>query len=662
MNPAQKAHIATVMQVATYGIDAAKHQHERLIRESWLRCVHEHRLEPTRMQEAIILPGTQLREHQDQMEAFLHIARHGLESLYAKVAGLGYVVLLTDARGVTVDFLGDLLFEPSLRKAGLYLGADWSEPVAGTCGVGTCISTGQALTVHLDDHFDASHIPLTCTSAPIYDSSGRLRAVLDVSQLSSSQPKASQHLALQLVSMYANDIESAAFLYRHRQDWILRLARAPQFLDVQPDYLIALDANGRVVGHSRKAQLELARHPGIALLGDRFDALFGIPFEQIGRFVQAQPSERRAVMHVAGAQVLFLSATPPPKPLAAAAGQRLEIPAPLASLSAGDAQLDRQIERAAKLVNAPITLLITGETGAGKEYLAKAIHASGQRRKQPFVAVNCAAIPENLIESELFGYLPGSFSGATSKGKRGLIAQAEGGTLFLDEIGDMPLVLQTRLLRVLSEREVMPIGATKAQPVNIRVIAATHAPLEDLVRAGRFRDDLYYRIKGGHLIVPPLRERDDLQPMIERMLNAVLGDGAQGRVGISHAAMQRLLQHDWPGNLRELRNVLDYAVSVNAVGTLIDLDDLPELMPRGLTRRLTARESTADFAAFALPMDSDGPGRQHQRSTPDVALLQALRATHWNVSEAARQLGVSRMTLYRRMKRAAIVAPNRLDA
>ena len=200
--PSPRQHIATVMQVAADGVGAqAAARHEQVIRDSWLRCVQQHRLDPTRMQEAVILPQARLREHQDQMEALLQIARHGLESLYSKVAGLGYVVLLTDARGVTVDFLGDLVFEPSLRKAGLYLGADWSEHHAGTCGVGTCISTGQALTVHLDDHFDATHIPLTCTTAPVYDSAGQLSAVLDISQLSSNQPKESQHLALQLVKM-----------------------------------------------------------------------------------------------------------------------------------------------------------------------------------------------------------------------------------------------------------------------------------------------------------------------------------------------------------------------------------------------------------------------------------------------------------------------------
>ncbi|MCP5270679.1 MAG: sigma-54-dependent Fis family transcriptional regulator [Burkholderiaceae bacterium] len=639
MQPAQREHIHTVMQVADRGVQAlAAQRHEQVIRDSWHRCVHEHRLDPTRMQEAVILPEARLREHQDQMEAFLHIARHGLETLYQQVAGLGYVVLLTDARGVTVDFIGDLQLEPGLRKAGLYLGADWSEAHAGTCGVGTCISTGQALTVHLDDHFDATHIPLTCTTSPVHDPSGRLTAVLDISALRSPAPKASQALAQQLVTMYAQHIEDANFLHRFRGDWILRLSRAPAFLDVHPEYLLALDAGGRVIGHNRRAQQALAQD-GTPLVGQRFEALFEARFDGIGRFVSTQPSDQRAVMRSGGRELLFLSATPPPPRPAATPGRTLPrapvVPPPLAALSAGDPALDRQIERASRLVNSPVSLLITGETGAGKEYFAKAVHASSERRQRPFVAVNCAAIPEALIESELFGHLPGSFSGAAARGKRGLIPEADGGTLFLDEIGDMPLALQARLLRVLSEREVLPVGATRPVPVNIRVIAATHAPLEALVRAGRFRDDLYYRINGAHLVLPPLRERRDLGALLDRFLD--------GRA-FTAAARARLLAHAWPGNLRELRNVLDYAASVATPGAPIGEADLPPLAgaPRGTAQPPVAAATQGD--------DDAAP------------LLAELQAAHWNVSLAARRLGVARMTLYRRMKRRGIVAPNHRDA
>ncbi|HUN90478.1 MAG TPA: sigma-54-dependent Fis family transcriptional regulator [Burkholderiaceae bacterium] len=651
MQAQQSEHIATVMRVAEDGIDAPRARaHDTIIRASWSRCVHEHRLDPTRMQEAIILPGSRLREHQDRIEEFLHIARHGLEALYHQVAGLGYCVLLTDARGITVDFLGDLVFEPSLRKAGLYLGADWSEDNAGTCGVGTCLATGEALTVHLDDHFDATHIPLTCTAAPVYDARGQLMAVLDISQLSSSQPKPSQHLALQLVRVYAHHIENATFLHTYCNDWVLKLSSAPQFLDVNPEYLLALDAAGRIIGHNRRAQLLLEGPQRQPVIGMRFEQLFNATSENLARFTAARAADQRAVTLAASGRLLFLLASPPPVRLATAPGPSSadhRIPAALAALSGGDPLLDRQIERAAKLVNSPVSMLLTGETGTGKEYFAKALHDASERRRKRFVAVNCAAIPETLIESELFGYLPGSFSGAGSKGKRGLIQEADGGTLFLDEIGDMPKPLQARLLRVLAEREVLPIGATQAQPVDIRVVAATHCDLEALVREGRFRDDLYYRLNGAHIALPPLRARRDLAWLIHRMLQPAPG-AATDALRISPAALGCLHAQRWPGNLRELRNVIEFARAVCG-GGCIEVADLP------------------DHVAARAPKGAAAPGADDERigappAAPEGALLlQYLRAAQWNVSAVARQLGVARMTLYRRMHRHGIQAPNHRD-
>jgi len=644
----QRQHIATVMQVAEAGLAAqAALKHDRIIRASWSRCVHEHRLDPTRMQEAVILPSHQLREHQDRIEDFLHIARHGLETLYQQVAGLGYCVLLTDARGITVDFIGDLQLDSSLRKAGLYLGADWSEQHAGTCGVGTCISTGESLTVHLDDHFDATHIPLTCTTAPVYDAQGRLNAVLDISQLSSAQPKASQHLALQLVRTYAQHIENASFLHSHRHAWILRLSAAPAFLDVNPDYLLALDDAGRVVGHNRRAQLLLeAQWPpaGVgSVIGLPFERLFNATLADLGRYTLTRASDQRAITLAGSGRVLFMQASPPPRrehassaaaPQQEAAAER-KIPKPLAALSGGDPALDRQIERAAKLVNSPVSVLLTGETGSGKEVFAKALHQASERRGRPFVAVNCAAIPEALIESELFGHLPGSFSGAGSKAKKGLIQEADGGTLFLDEIGDMPRDLQARLLRVLAEREVLPIGATRPTPVNLRVIAATHCDLEALVRERRFRDDLYYRLNGAHLVLPPLRERRDLAWLIQRMLGESAKAAGRGEAPrLSSEVSERLHAHAWPGNLRELRNVIEFACAVCGDGT-IGVGDLPD----GL------RE-----AEPPLLVQQAKPAAHDERER----YREALRAAQGNVSEAARRLGVSRMTFYRRMKQLQI--------
>lgn len=654
MQDRQREHIATVMQLADDGMASlrARH-HDEVIRSSWLRCVHEHRLDPARMQEAVILPGERVKERQDQLEDFLQIARHGLESLYQQVAGLGYVVLLTDAHGVTVDFLGDIHVDGDLRRAGLYLGADWSERNAGTCGVGTCITTGEALTVHQDDHFDATHIPLTCTTAPIFDTQGSLSAVLDISALTSPQAKDSQHLALQMVKIYAHQIENASFLQRYRREWILRLSAAPQFLDVNPEFLLAIDAGGRIIGHNRRAQM-LFEAGGAPLIGRGFESLFDISLNELGRFVGTQPVDQRAIKVAGSMRLLFLLASPPLVPLTRAPeaaeirNQPQAVPAPLAALSGGDPHLDRQIARVARLVNSPVSLLINGETGTGKEYFAKAIHQSSERRNCPFIAVNCAAIPEFLIESELFGYLPGSFSGAAPRGKRGLIAEADGGTLFLDEIGDMPKPLQARLLRVLAEKEVLPIGGTRPVAVNIRVIAATHCNLEELVRGGRFRDDLYYRLNGAHFVLPALRERRDFGHMVRQMLRQhARQNGLPTPPELAPATLALLSMHRWPGNLRELRNVIEYAAAVCSDGW-IQPEDLPDQFHGN------------DAGAPALPRLAHTENAS--ATSPEAELLlRQLRACGWNISAAAMQMGVARMTLYRRMKRLGIAAPNKLD-
>jgi transcriptional regulator of acetoin/glycerol metabolism len=644
MEVQQLDHIETVMQLATYGMDAPQAvAHDEVIRRSWARCVHEHHLDPTRMQEAVILPEARVREHQDRMEDFLHIARHGLETLYQQVTGMGYVVLLTDARGVTVDFIGDLALDTSLRRAGLYLGSDWNEQHAGTCGVGTAISTGEALTVHQGDHFDATHIPLTCTAAPVFDANGSISAILDISALSSPRPKDSQHLALQMVKTYAAHIENAHFLRCFRRDWVLRIDASPQFVDVNPQYFVAVDALGRVIGHNRRAQLLLEGElGGTAVLGRRFEELFQARLEHLGRFSHAQPPDQRTITLARSGRVLFMQSAAPPAmwtPRSVVARAVPEVPPPLAALSGGDATLERQIERAARFANASVSVLLTGETGTGKEYFAKALHRSSARAKRPFVAVNCAAIPETLIESELFGHLPGSFSGAGPRGKRGLIQEADGGTLFLDEIGDMPLALQARLLRVLAEREVLPIGATRALPVDIRVISASLHDLEALVRAGRFRDDLYYRLNGATIPLPPLRERQDLDWLIDRMLR----DG-ESIVQIGDAARARLHEYRWPGNLRELRNALEYARAVCDDG-VIEPGDLPDEVAGGGPRAHVSGPTVAAAPAVA-PLGDDA-----------ALLVSYLRAGHWNVSAVARQLGVARMTLYRRMRRFGIALP-----
>ncbi|WP_354684583.1 sigma-54-dependent Fis family transcriptional regulator [Cupriavidus necator] len=655
MDLRQREHIETVVQATTYlappAVLADRIAHDAIIQNSWRRCVHQYGLDPSRMQEARILPQPRLREHQERIDDFARIARHGLQSLYGQVGGLGYVVLLTDAQGVTVDYIGDARSDAALRHAGLYLGAEWSESGAGTCAVGTALATGQALTVHQADHFDATHIPLTCTAAPLFDTHGNLHAILDISALTSPQAKDSQGLALQLVRIYAAHIENANFLRAHRRDWILKLNVAPEFVDVNPEYLLALDDAGRIVGHNHRARLMLEGElDGATVLGQPFEKLFDARLEDLGRYVYSRPSEQRLVALNRSGGLLYLSVMPPALRWQAPVTETpVAMPAALAALTGGDAALQQQLQRAARLLDSPINLLIHGETGSGKEFFAKALHQASARREGPFVAVNCAAIPESLIESELFGHLPNSFSGAGPRGKRGLIQEADGGTLFLDEIGDMPRELQSRLLRVLAEGEVLPVGAARPVPVRLRVISATHHSLEQLVGEGRFREDLYYRLNGARFELPPLRARTDLDWLIGKLLQQGTGDA----ITLSPAARARLHAHRWPGNLRELRNVLEYARAV-CTGGYIDLHDLPD--------GLAAPAACAALPASAQMQPADTASFDpHQLPPEGMLLMQYLRASGWNLSAVARQIGISRMTLYRRMERYGIQSPNRRD-
>ncbi|CAO96416.1 sigma-54-dependent Fis family transcriptional regulator [Erwinia tasmaniensis] len=635
MNQSQREHIATVVASTRKNLSSqAVNQQDRTIRDSWLRCIELHGLEPGRMQEARILPWTQLREHRDRMEEFCSIARHTLKALYQQIAGLGYVVMLSDAQGVTVDYLGDRVAEVGLRRAGLYLGAQWSEAWMGTCGVGTSLATGRALTVHQADHFDAAHIALTCSAVPLFDPQGQLIAVLDISALSSPQAKSSQLLALQLARLAAQQIENAWLAHCHRNHWILKLSPTPA-AGINPDFLIAVDAAGRLSGCNQRARRMLEKELASSadngiVLGRSMEHLFCTSLDSLPHWLASASGDQKTLALCHSGTELYASVQQPAArpvqqvPLAAQA-----LPAPLAALCGGDRGLQQQLQRAARLLNARLNLLVHGETGCGKEYFAKAFHQSGERGNQPFVAVNCAAIPAELIESELFGHLPGSFSGAGNKGRRGLIQEADGGTLFLDEIGDMPLKMQTRLLRVLAEQEVLPVGASRPVAVNIRVISASHHALDQLVEQGRFRADLFYRLQGAQISLPPLRQRSDLNWLIDNMLST----GMQ----LSAAARQRLHQHGWPGNLRELSNALAYATAI-CDGECIEADDLPD----GMGERALAEHAQCDRPE--LPQEA-------------LRLIQHLRAARWNHSATARQLGISRMTLYRRMQRFGIVSP-----
>ncbi len=316
----------------------------------------------------------------------------------------------------------------------------------------------------------------------------------------------------------------------------------------------------------------------------------------------------------------------------------------LEELAGEDPLMLRNVRCAYRIADTDIPVLIQGPTGSGKEAFARAIHAISRRAARPFVAVNCAAIPETLIESELFGYRPGAFTGARREGLRGRIAQSSGGTLFLDEIGDMPLALQSRLLRVLEEHQIMPLGSDSACAVDLHVLAASHRDLREMIARGEFREDLYYRLNGLTLELPALAERTDKARVIHWTLAAE--SGLHGDTRIEREALEGLLAYTWPGNVRELRNVIRTALAICDDG-IISLSDLPAQIA-------SAARATREPQALRTGHLERPPGKDLLHTVERATLLRVIDVHRGNMSRAAADLGVSRNTLYRKMKRHGI--------
>ncbi|ROO25364.1 ATPase AAA [Salinisphaera orenii MK-B5] len=636
-------HSQIIRRVLDTGQAVAQEQGERLIQQSWLRCAGDHGLAPGRNPGIPELDAAQLRERRERVGHYLDVARAGMHQLYPHIAPLGYITMLADSQGATLECLGDTRADSPFATAGLRTGTVWNEAAVGTNGIGTCIAEQRTLTCHRDDHFYAGNLDLSCTAAPLRDPQGRVAAVLDISALSMPGARDSQHLARHLTSLYARLIEDSYFGHHFRDRWLLRLSRSAALVDHHADLMLALDDDGCVVGANTGARRLFDPHAERGVVGHGIGALFRDGRDRVHALRQAESLGRLTTWHDAD----FHAALTQPR-RARAAATRVPIAShradALHTMAGDDPRMMALTDQARRLAAKPIDLLVQGETGCGKEVLARAIHATSPRANQPFVAINCAALPESLIESELFGYAAGTFTGARRDGMTGRFVQADGGTLFLDEIGDMPLDLQTRLLRVLAEREVLPLGSDTPIALDVRVITATHRDIEARIAAGTFRADLYYRLAGGTLTLPALRERTDLDWLIDRVI-VTEARALAAPASITAEARAVLHTHDWPGNIRELRNVLRFALAL-ADEHGITANDLPN----------SARDTAANAPGTATSSVSPGPADAEPDSS-HAPLIARLRRCQWNVTQVARELGVARSTIYRRMARLDIVAP-----
>ncbi|MGF6095210.1 sigma-54-dependent Fis family transcriptional regulator [Pseudomonas sp. 18175] len=602
------------------------------IARSWLRCLEDYHLDPAQTVAPTVLEHGRLLESRERLQQVLHIAGSEMNSLHQQLSGAGHAVLLTDARGVILNCVTAPSERKIFERAGLWLGADWSEACEGTNGIGTCLVERQSLTIHRDEHFRGRHTGLTCSASPVFDPHGDLLAVLDVSSAREAVSRQSQFHTMALVNLSAKMIESCYFLRHFENHWLLRFHLQAESVGLFSEGLLAFDGEGRICAVNQSALNLLGQMRG-GLLGQPVEAFFECSLDQLLGRASANATASWPLRTRDGRQLF-----------AALRGQARSAPAPVAKpavlegprlpgICLGDPVLQKDFSKALRVFERDVPLLINGETGSGKEAFAKAVHQASQRADKAFVALNCAAIPESLIESELFGYRGGSFTGARKEGMQGKLQQADGGTLFLDEIGDMPLALQTRLLRVLEDRLVVPIGG-EPMAVDVRIISATHRNLLERVQDGSFREDLYYRLNGLEVALPALRERSDKAQLLDFLLTQ---EAAGQVVRLDAAARQALLAFAWPGNVRQLRTVLRTLVAL-CDDSHVGLNDLPAII------RQTRVESAPKDAAIRSPLDN----------AERLALLAALEQQRWHMSHAAEQLGVSRNTLYRKLRRHGI--------
>lgn len=617
------------------------------IAQSWNRCVRDFGLDPVRDEPVHILDSRELKDRQEPLESLRMIAQGEMATLYQQLSGSGFSVLLTDREGVVVDYLGDSTFSKAAREYGMVEGALWSEQYQGTNGMGTCAVERRPLLVHQHEHFLSRNIGLTCSAAPIFDHEGGLLAVLDASSFSHL---AQQH-TLVLVNMSAQMIENRAFLCNFRDHYALRFHSRPEFIGTLWEGALALNEEGQILAANRSALFQLGYKKPADLAGLQLRDLFNTGMDALlGRnnqgwlnpvalfeakrgnrfFGLVQPPEARSTVMPPGR----VSRQPAIESLPAGDEKIIR----LSELQFGDQTMEHNVRCARRVIGRDIPILLLGETGTGKEVFAQGVHQEQPGGKRPFVAVNCASIPETLIESELFGYKSGAFTGANREGRRGKILQANGGTLFLDEIGDMPVMLQARLLRVLEEREVIPLGGETPVKVDIKLISATHRDLKELVASGQFREDLYYRLQGITLNLPPLRDRGDKRELINHILGLECVE--QENMGLSKGAMRQLESYAWPGNIRQLRNVLRTALAL-CDGPEITIYDLPQEICTQPPQAETDSDSS-DGGNAATPLSAL---EMAERET----ILLTLEKSRWNVTLAARNLKISRNTLYRKM-------------
>ncbi|MDL2226222.1 sigma 54-interacting transcriptional regulator [Deltaproteobacteria bacterium OttesenSCG-928-M10] len=629
-----------------------------VILESWRRS-YEYGL-PFDKATKTVIPPEEVQRRVAERQDLCNVAWPVMEELHDFTTGSGFILTLTDEEGYVLKILGDdEIASWAAEENNMVEGCNRCERQVGTNGIGTALAIGKPIQVFAGEHYYPLSAKWICSGAPIFDSQGRTIAVFCLTGLRDMVSFHTLGLAVATAAAVSRQLAMQQALSTVRR----MRNQMKEIVEAVPSGIMMLNREMDILQINNKAAKLLALPPA-DIIGRKFQDIFGADSLDPGLLSEEIDERIVTVDRGLGRQNFSLAARPAGNGEAVITFERMEVQHRRVNRVIGSTAhftFDDIIGRSPAIQNA-ITLgkmasennskvLLYGESGTGKEMFAQAIHNAGPRRDGPFIAVNCGALPKSLIESELFGYERGAFTGASSSGYAGKFELAEGGTIFLDEIGDMPFDVQVTLLRVLQNKEVCRLGSTRPIKINVRIIAATNRNLLEAIADNTFRKDLYYRLNVFNILIPALWERSgDIRCLADYFLAKYAQVAGKDLQGFSDEAYAMLEKHEWRGNVRELENVVEQAIYV-AAGNIIDT---------GCLGRLALTDSLAPAPDHAPPADGAAAAPEPAAVFPphpkdDRGMVEkALLATSGNVQKAAALLGISRRTIYRKMELFAI--------
>ena len=625
---------------------------DEVVAQSWQRSV-AYGVDPFQEKGQRILPPRKFAERLAEKKELIDFSLPLMKTLYNLVKESGFMVILCDEQGFLLKVIGDMQTIEDAEKINFVEGVSWSEEAMGTNAIGTCIALDRPIQIDGAEHFSLVCQSLTCSASPIHDPEGRIIGALDLSgpsdkvhphtlgmvvsaveaienQLRLKEKSRKNDVMQSYLEAMTNTLQDGvlilntagniirtnnvlmhwfglredAVLYRHVSD-VFECGGAEADLLDKVDF-VNREVDLKAKGSGRRRPVVLTRKPILSAVGEWMGSLLT---------VREMQYVRQLIHDITGSSAKFS----------------------FADIIGASPAIEACIREARFAASSHATVLLMGESGTGKDLFAQAIHNESGRRKKPFIAINCGAISRDLLGSELFGYVEGAFTGARKGGSAGKFEIADGGTLFLDEIGEMSLEMQVLLLRVLQEKEIVRIGGHKVIPVDVRIVAATNKVLEDEVRKGAFREDLYYRLNVMPIRIPSLRDRkEDIELLIENFVGKLSHRLQKPAASVSPELLAALKAYDWPGNVRQLQNVLERTI-IRASGATLLPDDLPEEL-----RIAAAGETSAPGRVGRGPL---------KHEIKKEALLHSIRQSNGNHKQAAKLLGVSRSTLYRQMEK-----------